>query len=410
MTETGSEPLVHSLLSEPSVPPLVGTIWALLVINTLGFNVGAMVIPFPHAVGQIVTMGALVCALALAVVVNPRLHVLPNPYLLLLSLLLIVSIASSLRMESGTGALFRCFRGTVFLATLWLLTRWWRGDLTFVRHHVRALGAVLLSVLLGLVIAPGKALSPPDGRLIGTLWPMLAPGVGQFAAVVAGLTIVLWVNRMTDGRTAAWVAPPAIGILLLSHTRTAVLGLVAALVGGCLTVVFTSRRTRRTLAIAAALAGLGTVGFGSAVTGWLARGQDTETLTSLTGRQTFWDALLAQKRTLSEQFLGVGLSNKSFNGLPIDSSWLAIYWEQGLVGVALVAILLVVLLAAAALRPPSPARTCAVFLILYVAVSSYTEVGLGDVSPYFLHLAVAVSLLAPGVGTAAVTITPVVSK
>jgi hypothetical protein len=92
------------------------------------------------------------------------------------------------------------------------------------------------------------------------------------------------------------------------------------------------------------------------------------------------------------------LTDKSYDGLPIDSAWLAVYWEQGLVGVVLVAIALVGLLTAAALRPPSPARACAVFLILYCAVAAYTEVGLGDASQYLLHLAVAASLLVPGTG------------
>ena len=48
----------------------------------------------------------------------------------------------------------------------------------------------------------------------------------------------------------------------------------------------------------------------------------------------------------------------------------------------------------ALLRPPSLPRACAIFLISYCAVASYTEVGLGDASPYLLHLAVAASLLA----------------
>ena len=30
---------------------------------------------------------------------------------------------------------------------------------------------------------------------------------------------------------------------------------------------------------------------------------------------------------------GFGLSNKSYNGLPVDSNWLACYLDQGLFGV-----------------------------------------------------------------------------
>jgi hypothetical protein len=407
MTDPRSGLALRPFLPEPSASPHIRTAWALLLINTLGFNDVQMVFAFPRPVAQVVTMGALLCALGLAVVLNPRLRVQPSPFLLLLSVLLVVSIASSLRLESGLGALFRCFRGAVFLATLWLLSRWWRGDLRFVRYHVQVMGAVLVLVLVGLVVAPGKALSgPPQGRLIGTLWPIPAPQVGQYAAVAAGLIILLWITRAVDGRSVAWIVPPTIGILLLSHTRTAVIALVVALVVASLTLILTSGRTRRTMVVTAVLTGLATAAFGSGLTSWFARGQDANQLTSLTGRQNVWNALLAQPRTLSEKLVGVGLTNKSFGGLPIDSSWLATYYDQGIVGVAIVATILVGLLAAAALRPPSPARACAVFLILYCAISSYTEVGLGDASPYFLHLAVATSLLTRGAPTATASFTP----
>jgi len=82
---------------------------------------------------------------------------------------------------------------------------------------------------------------------------MPVPQVGQYAAMVAGLTIVLWVNRVIDGRSAALIAPSAIGILALSHTRTAVIALVAARVCTCLTFILASGRTRRTLGVAAML-------------------------------------------------------------------------------------------------------------------------------------------------------------
>ncbi|MGH3684408.1 MAG: O-antigen ligase family protein [Pseudonocardiaceae bacterium] len=391
MTDTRA---VRPVLREPTSSRHVGMVWSLLLVNTLGYTDVPMVIPFPRGVGQLVTMGALLCALGLALVLNPRLRIQPSPYLLLLTLLLVVGVAASLRLESGLGALFRCVRGALFLTTLWLLTRWWRGDLSFVRHHVRALGAVLLVVAAGLVVSPDTAL--PElygGRLVGTLWPIPPPQVGQYAAVAAGLTILLWLTRQIDGRSAAWIVPSAVAILLLSHTRTALLALVAGVLGALLNLTLSSARARRAVIAIAVLGGLIAVTLGPAVQHWLARGQDTDQLANLTGRQNVWEALLAQPRTLSEQLLGVGLTNKSFNGLPIDSGWLAIYYDQGLVGVAIGATFMVWLLATAMLRPPSPARACAIFLILYCAIASYAEVGLGDASPYLLHLAVAAALL-----------------
>ncbi|MGH3990855.1 MAG: O-antigen ligase domain-containing protein [Pseudonocardiaceae bacterium] len=385
------------------VPRLVGVAWALLLVNTLGYTSVDLVIPFPRQVAQLVTMGALVAAFGLALLLNPRIRVRPSAYLLLLSLLVIVSIASSMRLESGVGSLFRCFRLTLFVATLWLLSGWWRGDLRFARFHVRALSVVILSVLAGLVISPGGAFSGPDGRLVGAIWPIPAPQVGLYSAIAIGLCVLLWLTRNIDGRSAAAISVPAVGLLVLSHTRTALLGLVTALLLACLTLAFTNARTRRTLA---AVIGFGTVGvlaFGQAVMTWLQRGQDAEQLTSLTGRAKVWNLLLAKERTLGEELFGVGLTDKSFAGLPIDNAWLSIYNEQGWVGVSIVVAILASLLAIAALRPPSPQRACAVFLIVYCIIASYTEAGLGDASPYLLNLAVAAALLVrPGADSASV--------
>lgn len=377
-------------------PRLVGVVWALLAVNTLGYTNVDLIIPLPRQVAQIITMGALSVALGLALVLNPRVRVRPSAYLLLLSLLALVSVASSMRLESGLGALIRGFRLTLFVGTLWLLSAWWRGDLRFARHHVRVLGAVLLTVLAGLVVSPGSAFSGPEGRLVGAIWPIPAPQVGMYCAIAAGLSVVLWLMRSIDGRSAAVIAVPAIGLLLLSHTRTALAGLLSALVLAGLSEVFTNARVRRTLAVTAGFGGVVAVAFGQVVQNWLQRGQDAEQLASLTGRQKVWDLLLAKERTLGEQVFGVGLTDKSYAGLAIDNSWLSIYNEQGWVGIAIVVAILGSLLATAALRPPSPERACAVFLIAYCIVASYTEVGLGDASPYLLNLAVAASLLTRG--------------
>jgi len=372
-------------------PRLVGVAWVLLLVNTLGYTSVDLIIPLPRPVAQMITMGALTAAFGLALVLNPRVRVQPSAYLLLLSMLALVSIASS--MQSGLGSLLRCFRLTLFVATLWLLSAWWRGDMRFARYHVRALGGLLLTVLIGLIISPGGALSGPDGRLVGAIWPIPAPQVGLYCAIATGLSVLLWLARNIDGRSAVVVSVPAVGLLLLSHTRTALLGLVTALLLAGLTLAFTNARARRTLAAAIGFGSVVAAAFGQAVMTWLQRGQDAEELTSLTGRAKVWDLLLAEDRSLGEQFFGVGLTDKSFAGLPIDNAWLSTYHEQGWVGVALVVAFLASLLAVAALRPPSPERACAVFLILYCIIASYTEVGLGDASPYLLNLAVAASLL-----------------
>ena len=102
-------------------------------------------------------------------------------------------------------------------------------------------------------------------------------------------------------------------------------------------------------------------------------------------------------RSRLAQTFGIGLTNKSFDGLPIDNSWLATYQDQGLFGVAICAAIIISLLLLATTRPRGPSTAIAVFLVVYCTVASFTETGLGDASPYVLDLAVAASLLAaPG--------------
>ncbi|MFB7927591.1 O-antigen ligase domain-containing protein [Streptomyces sp. NPDC056039] len=381
------------------MPRIVGTAWGLLILNTLGSAGAKTIVPLPRSLIQMVTMGALVAAFTLALAVNPRLRIRPSAFVFLLTLLLVVSVISSASLESGFGALFRCARLGLFVTTLWLLSRWWDGGLTFVRHHIRMYFAVLGSVAAGLAVSPGAAL--PElygGRLVGALWPLTPPQIGQYAAVIIGLTLLLVLGRRTDRGSAALVVVPSLLLLALTHTRTATLGLLAGLVLAIGSLVLTSAAARRFFAWAVGCAAVAAVGFNAALQAWFLRGQSQENFTSLTGRAKVWNALLAAPRTTSEQWFGAGLGDKSFGGLPIDNSWLAVYHEQGLAGVALVAAVFTVLGGVALLRPPSLQRACAIFLISYCAIASYTEAGLGDASPYLLHLAVAASLLAAPAG------------
>jgi hypothetical protein len=376
-------------------PRLVGLVWALLIINTLGSTGAHTVVALPRAVTQLVTMGALMTAFAVALALNIRLRIRPSAYLLLLTLLLALSIVASAGLEGGYGALFRCFRMGIFVSTLWLLTRWWGNDLDFVRHHIKTYGAVLVTVVIGLVIAPGLAMPfEYGGRLSGAVWPLTPPQVGQYAAVIIGLTVLLWLNREADRRSALIVIVPSMGLLLLTHTRTATLGLVAGLVIAILSLTFTSPRARKVFAWTLMAVAFATVVLGSLLQAWFLRGQSTENFSSLTGRAKVWDALLSAPRTTFQFFFGVGLTDKSYDGLPIDNSWLAVYHEQGFIGIGIVAVFLLVLAVVAILRPPSVNRACAIFLITYCVSASYTEAGLGDASPYLLHLALAAGLLA----------------
>ncbi|MFZ3554528.1 O-antigen ligase domain-containing protein [Streptomyces sp. BH055] len=374
-------------------PKAVGIVWLLLGINTMGSAGAKTIFPLPRSVIQLVTMGSLGVAFALALALNTRLRIRPSAFVFLLTLLLVPSLISSLGV--GPGGLFRCARLALFIGTLWLLSCWWDGSLTFVRYHIRMYFGILVTVVAGLAISPGAAM--PElygGRLVGALWPLTPPQIGQYTAVIIGLTVLLLVGRRIDRTSAVVVIVPCLVLHALTHTRTATVGLLAGLALAICSLLLTSAAARRFFGWAVVVVTVAGVGFASAVQAWFLRGQKKEYFTSLTGRAKVWDALLAAPRSTGEQLFGTGLGDKSFGGLPIDNSWLAVYNEQGLIGVALVASVLLVLGGVALLRPPSLQRACAIFLISYVVLSSYTEAGLGDASPYLLHLALAASLLA----------------
>jgi hypothetical protein len=376
----------------------VGIAWGLLVFDVLPFSprtwTGAsLVIPIPSVVGKLIAQGALPLALLVALSVNRRLLVRPNVFMCLLSLLIIESFLLILEPQH-IGTIYRTFRFAGFVTTLWLLTPWWgRRDLLLVRSHLTTLLVVLGTVLLGIPIKHSSAFG--EGRLGGAFWPLPPPQVAHAAAVLTGLVVVLWLGGLLSGRVTLPVVLITLASLLLTHTRTALAGMLAGIIVAGLSLFKVRARARKLFATVFVLVSIGALTLSGVVTAYLARGESTQQLTDLTGRTNVWSLILATPRDEFQVFFGFGLSNLSFNGLSIDSNWLGAYLDLGLVGVALCAALLLYVLVAAFLQPPGVLRALALFLVAYCLVSSFTETGLSDPSLYLLDLSVAASLLVP---------------
>jgi hypothetical protein len=190
----------------------------------------------------------------------------------------------------------------------------------------------------------------------------------------------------------------ALSALLLTHTRTALAALVAGLLVAGLSLFMVDARVRKFFGTAMVIVSIAVVTLAGVITTWLARGQGTAGLTTLTGRTNFWALVLTFPRTPFQEIFGFGLSNASVDGLPIDSNWLSSYMQEGLIGVVVCALIVVYLLAACFFQPPGLRRALALFLVTYVLVASFTEDAFTDASLYMMHLTVAASLLvAPGV-------------
>lgn len=374
----------------------IAVIWTLLLFNTLPWIDVSTVVPIPKRVAQIATLAALVAALLLAASLNRRALVRSNLVLGLFTVLAVLALATGVRGQAGLGAVFRPLRLGAFLLVLWLLTPWWgRRDMLLARIHLRALLAVCGVVLAGVLINPQMALHATQNRLSGVLWPIWPTAVGHFASVVAGMAVVFWLAGLMRGNRALLLAVGGVSMVLLSQTRTALVAMVAGVLAAAVALLLVRRRVRKVVTVALVAGPMVIVAVAPALSSWFVRGQSRAEIASLTGRKQVWDILLTAPRSELHQWLGYGLSDKSFQGRPIDNSWLAVYQDQGLVGVAVVSGIVLFLLVAPAFCRAGPAPAVALFLIVYSALSSYTGVGLGDASPYILNLVVAASLVAP---------------
>lgn len=379
--------------SVAKIPRLLFFAWGALLFNVLTPAGGGTILPMPHAFSQVLAQGSLLAALVLALLVNPRVVIRPSLFLLLVSLMAFVAFIVSIHSAFFVGSTYRATRLVAFVLCLWLLTPWWgRRDMMLLRVHLWCLGAAVASVVVGAALAPGKAFGN-EGRLSGVLWSMPAPQVAHYAALVLGVSAILWMCRVIAGRPALVAAIVCTAVLIGTHTRTALLGLILALAVASASLFLGRARVRHTSVTTLFVGLLGGAVFAHQIVSWAARGQSAQDAAQLTGRTVVWTALFQTRRALPNEIFGNGLSNKSFNGLAIDSNWVASYLDLGWIGVTIQVLFLLTLLAMAATHVRGARRAVALFMTVYCIVASFTETGTGDASTYLLDLVVAASLL-----------------
>jgi hypothetical protein len=375
------------------IPRLVLASWLALFVNVLAPGGNPTVIPIPRPLLQLVAQGSLILAVGFALLANRRMVVRPNLFMMLLTTLALSSFVVSLHNEFIFASMYRGVRLLAFVACLWLLTPWWgRSDLVLLRAHRVAMWGILGMVFVGAAMAPGKAFAF-EGRLSGTIWPVPPTQVAHYAAVLFGTAVILWMCRVISGGHA--LAAAAVGAVALvgTHTRTALLGALIG-VGLASASLFLGHARVRRVSVSAIVGAIAAAAiFAPQMVSWLARGQTAEDAAQLTGRTQVWSDVFAAPRPAMESLFGSGLSNKSFDGLAIDSNWVASYQDQGWFGIVLQASMFLLLLAMVATHVRGPRRAVALFLIVYGLISSITETGIGDASPYILDLVVAASLL-----------------
>ncbi|WP_270886159.1 O-antigen ligase family protein [Pedococcus sp. 5OH_020] len=384
--------------SATKVPRMLLLAWGALFVNVLTPSNNPTVLPIPHSINQILAQGSLLMAVVLALLVNPRIVIRPNLFLVLLSVMAIVALIVSIHSPFFVGSTYRALRLIGFVLCLWLLTPWWgRHDVVLLRVHRLCLWGALVSVVVGAALAPGKAFSS-EGRLSGAIWPIPPPQVAHYAAVLLATSAILWMCRVIGGQHALLGIVVSVAVLIGTHTRTALLGAIIGVAVAGASLFLGHARVRRTSASTVLFGVVAGTLFAPQIVKWAARGQSAEDASQLTGRTKVWSASLDQARPRLQDLFGNGLSNKSFNGLPVDSNWVATYLDLGWFGIVVQVTFILLLLVMAITHVRGPRRAVALFFIVYCIVASVTETGTGDASTYLLDLTVAAALLVPEPG------------
>ena len=247
--------------------------YGMLFFNTMTFYPGVSFIHVPSAVGKGLSQATLPVALLVIISLNRRGIVRPNVFLCLVSLLVLGAFFATMQPEHF-GTVYRTFRLAGYVAALWLLTPWWgRRDMLLVRCHLASLSVLIGSAVVGLFLAPGHALV--GGRLGGALWPIPATQLAHYAAVLTGIVIILWFCGQMRGRTTLLIVVASGSILILTHTRTALIAMVAGVLVAGLSLIVAKARVRKLFATAGAVAGVAVMTLSGVITTWLARGEGT---------------------------------------------------------------------------------------------------------------------------------------
>lgn len=367
--------------------------WGFLTLNVLTFAPGISVIHIPSTAGKAITQASLGVALVLAMTCNRRLAFRPSIFMFLISLLALETVLTELYAQYPVGTGLRVARFVGFAAVLWLLTPFWgRRDMLLVRCHIKMLMIVFFLQIVGLIISPGKTLG---NRFAGIIWPIPGTQVAHYMAILIGLLVILWFCREISGRTVLLLGPAAVVMLILTHTRTALVALIAGVLIAGLSLITAMPRVRMFFTAILVVGGTVWITASAAITAWLERGENAQQLADLSGRTDFWGPLLAYPRTPFQEIFGFGVLNGTFNGTPIDSNWMISYENQGLWGVTICALIVIFLYVSASFAPRGPQRAIALFLITYCLIASYTEDGFTDPTTYMLDMFLAASLLVP---------------
>ncbi len=311
----------------------------------------------------------------------------------LLAGIVLISVVGAFAAGDATAALVLSIRIVLIAATVMIVVKS-APPLIVLNALLAALAAVAI-----VSAATGAVHGLSGGRLSGGI-PQMASNVlaGLAAPPAIGLAVDI-VRRGFRLWTSTMLAA-MLAIVVATQSRTT---LVVVVIGVVLAFLYGRRIATSTaiVAIIAAPFAYVVLAFTSIVSQVLARGQGIQQLTTLSSRTVAWDAVLAIPFDSWGKWLGVGLAAKTVqvqqqwrNQQVLDSSWVSVIAQAGIIGTVLLAIW-IVFTAVESLRRPD-LRAIATPLLAMLLVRGFTESGLVDSSATFLLFLTLSLLLEPG--------------
>lgn len=301
-----------------------------------------------------------------------------------------VSLLAALVAGNGAPTFVLVMRVLIAMTTVLLL-------LASVRWEF-ALGGLMGAMAFWALIAAATGVGslPVEGRLGGDV-PEIHPNEVAGLAGAPLVAVVVWILRTGARPWRVVIAVLLLGIVIASGSRTALLGVIVAIL-----VAFLVNGVHDRTVVFVLLAGLpvaySMVFFTGVVDSLVTRGGSTDATSALDARLDVWRVVLSWDWQSWQKWIGVGLSVKTIpvdirwrDEQVLDSSWASLLAQAGLIGTILVVVMVVWCLINASIA--SSRRGALLPLLVLLVLRSITESGLVDSAVPFIVLLVISTLL-----------------
>ncbi|MHA7218353.1 O-antigen ligase family protein [Arthrobacter sp. MDT1-48-3] len=374
-------------------------IWIVLIVSVTAWRKGVY---FEGSFDSVVIAKAALQGVALGMALllkraSPVAHPVAGGPLLAVLGVLAVSMIGALQAGGTTASAVLAVRIVLLAVTMVLMVSAFPRD-EVLMHLVVAIGIV------GAVLAiTGVGTIASGGRLEGALLPISPNGLIVLCAIPALAAI----QRVISGRATIGAVIAACFFTLAcvaTQSRTALLGLAIA----CVVLIVSVRTIQRYVAVvlAAAVPALFAVAVYTTFFGSLLNREGSASNFTLNSRTIAWQVVLQTPFESLQKWVGAGLSVKTvhvqgqyWNDQVLDSSWISALAQTGLVGTAVLAVLVTVVLVTNIRGGRRNALPVA--LLVFILIRSFLETGLLDASVTFMVFIALASTFVPQPGGSA---------